>query len=118
GLAVLTTRPLPHLARRLARLVVLVVALVATRHLVGVWASSVAMSALFMWWVLWGLRRLDTRSAPARSLVPEVIPPPRRPPSAGPDTYVSTPRRPRAPRVAAVVAVIDMSDCDDDWSMR
>ena len=116
-----TACPLPRLARfawRLARLVVLVVALVATRRLVGVWASSLAMSALFMWWVLWGLHRWDIRPSPARAVVPEVIPPPRRPSSVGPDTYVSTPRSLRARRAVAVVAVIDLADCDDDWSMR
>jgi len=118
---VVTARPLPRLARfarRVARVVVLVVVVVATRRLVGVWASSLAMAALFMWCVLWGLHRWDIGPAPARALVPEVILPPRRPSSAGPDTYVSTPRGPCAGRAVVVVAVIDMSDGDDDWSMR
>jgi hypothetical protein len=115
---VVTARPFRRLVRRLIRLLVLVLVLVAIRRLVGVWASSVAMAALFMWCVLQGLHRWDTRPASARALVPEVIPPPHRPPPPGPDTYVSTPLGRGARRAVAVVALIDLTDCDDDWTMR
>jgi hypothetical protein len=100
-----------QLARRLGRVVVLVLAFVGARQVLGVWPSSVLLAAGCLWLVLRVLRRLDARPTPPRRvLTPDVIYLDGRAPSA--DRHMAF------ARALAVVAAAYQCECELEASQR
>jgi hypothetical protein len=77
----------------------------------GVWPSSVALSAAVMWLVVRGLQRLDARPRPIGPVVmPDAVCPP------GPP--VPTDRHVAFARALGLVAAAYESDCEQEANQR
>ena len=95
----------------LVRVVVLVLAFLGAREVLGVWPTSLALSAGCLWLVLRGLRRLDGwPTPPRRAVVPDAIHPHGRP--AADERHVAF------ARALAVVAAAYQSECEQEASRR
>jgi hypothetical protein len=101
-MAMVTAR---HFTLRVVRIAVLVLAFVGARHVLGVWPSSVVLSAAVVWLVVRGLQRLDARPRSVRPVVAlDAVYPPRR--------LASTDRHVAFARALGLVAAAYESDCE------
>jgi hypothetical protein len=99
------------LARGLSRVLLLVLAFVGARQVLGVWPTSVALSAGCLWLVVRGLHRLDRWPAPPRrAAVPDAVYPGGRP--------TTDERHVAFARALTVVAAAYQSECEQEASRR
>lgn len=104
-----TARTLARLVRRLVT-VALVVA--GARSVLGVWLSSVVLTAAWLWFGLRAWHRWENRSRRRpRPLVPEVVAP-HPGPTIGPDRHVAF------ARALGVVAAAYESECEQEARTR